>query len=125
MSGVLPSVCTCPRVQREVCVGLLRFLESFGGEQFLNLFFTITPIRSLCRHVILRRPLSELYTTDTLYISLGTVYRSVLYIEKESSFFFTYHHPQRKISTPLGVTLPLLRIRDVEQEFPAPEICNP
>lgn len=105
---------TCPGMECEVCVRLLRFLEPFGGEQFLNLFFTITPIKSLCRHFIGNRP-SELYAADTLHTSLCAVCRSGLYTEKEPSCFFTYHHPQRKFPTPSGVTLPLLRIRDVQQ----------
>lgn len=48
----------------------------------------------------------------------------MLYIEKVS-IFFTYHHPHRKVSTLLGVILPPLRINDIEQEFLAPEVCDP
>lgn len=50
-------VCICPGVECEECVMLLCFLGSFSGELSLNLFFTITPIKSLCRHYSDSHPL--------------------------------------------------------------------
>ena len=81
-------VCTCQDVECEVCVMLLCFLESYSSEQFLNLFFTITPIRSLCRYFFPNHALSEIvYHRYTIYLFMYCTYIYALY--RESVHFFS------------------------------------